>query len=308
MRDLVGGHGSRPTCRPVVDVHAHVFSDAVLQRRAEFATRDEWFGLLNPPGSRRLATAGRLISTMDAAGVDVAVALSFGWNDQSVCEEQNDYILAAARSFPTRIIPFCTVQPRAGAAAIRELERAAARGCRGVGELYPDGQGFSLEDRLTVGPLLEACASLGLVLMVHSSEPLGRSYPGKGKTTPDRLLALAALASEVAPDLPVICAHLGGGLPFYEFMPEVRAVTARFYYDTSAAAYLYQPAVLAHLFAIAPDRLLFGSDYPVIGMKRMMDYAVRSGVPEPDLAAILSGNACRLFGLSSAASSDTIRR
>jgi predicted TIM-barrel fold metal-dependent hydrolase len=281
----------------IVDVHAHAFSDAVLQRRAEFAERDEWFRLLNPPGAKRLATVGRLVRTMDAAGVDVAVALSFGWADQGICEEQNHYLLTAAQGYPGRLLPFCAVQPSAGPAALRELERAAQRGCRGVGELFPDGQRFSLDDRATLGPLLEACAALGLAVLVHGSEPLGRHYPGKGETTPQQLLQLARLVCEVAPNLTVICAHLGGGLPFYELMPEVRALTGTLYYDTGAAGYLYEPAALAHAATIAPGRLLFGSDYPVIGMRRMVDFALSAGLDEASQAALMGGSAARLFGL-----------
>jgi uncharacterized protein len=297
----------------LVDVHAHVFSDAVLQRRAEFAERDEWFRRLNPPGSRRLATAARLVRTMDEAGVDVSCALGFGWADHGLCVEQNDHTIEAARPFSSRLLPFCTVQPRAGGAAVRELERCARLGFRGVGELFPDGQGFSLSDAATLGPILEACAALGLVFLVHSSEPLGRVYPGKGETTPQRLLQLAQLVHDVAPSLTVICAHLGGGLPFYELMPEVRALTSSLYFDTGAAGYLYEPRALALVSQIAPDRLLFGSDYPVIGLRRMVDFVRDAGLSPEVKEAVLGGTAVRLFGLDAlqnpsigAPSADTI--
>ena len=282
----------------IVDVHAHVFSDAVLQRRAEFAERDGWFGLLNPPGTRRLATVRRLVETMDLAGVDAAVALGFGWADHALCVEQNDYILEACRSHAqsARLIPACTVQPRTGAAALRELERVASLGCRVVGELFPDGQGFGLDDRALLAPLLEACASLKLVPLVHASEPLGRLYPGKGETTPHRLLQLAQLAADVAPDLPIVCAHLGGGLPYYELMPEVRRAAANLRYDTSAAAYLYAPEALRHACEIAPGRVLFGSDYPVIGMRRMLDFARSAPLAEHARDSLLGGAAQVLLG------------
>ncbi|HET7769532.1 MAG TPA: amidohydrolase family protein [Chloroflexota bacterium] len=282
----------------IVDVHAHVFSDAVLQRRAEFAERDRWFGLLNPPGTRRLATVRRLLEQMDAGGVDYAVALAFGWADQALCEEQNEYILAAIRAHPegTRLIPACSVQPRAGRAALRELERVAALGCRVVGELFPDGQGFGLDDRALLAPLLEACAALRVIPLVHASEPLGRDYAGKGETTPQRLLQLAQLAAEVAPELPVLCAHLGGGLPYYELMPEVRAVASRLRYDTGAAAYLYAPDALRHACEIAPGRVLFGSDYPVIGLRRMLDFVRAAPLSDGDRESLLGGAAEALFG------------
>lgn len=285
-------------CTVIVDSHTHVFSSAVLQGRHLFAERDRWFAQLHPPGTRYLASPQRLLASMTAAGVDVAVALSFGWADHALCVEQNDCVLDAARLAPGRIIPFCSVQPTAGAAAVAELERVARLGCRGVGELFPDGQEFSLDDSRTMGPILEACAALGLVLCVHGSEPVGRAYPGKGETTPDRLLALARLAAAVAPELPIICAHLGGGLPFYELMPDVRSLAAQLYYDTGAAAYLYEPSALALLASVAPGRLLFGSDYPVIGQQRMLDWTRAAALAEPLHDAVRGGNAARLLRLT----------
>ncbi|HEU5318224.1 MAG TPA: amidohydrolase family protein [Chloroflexota bacterium] len=292
----------------IVDVHAHVFSDQVLQRRAALAERDEWFGRLNPPGSKRLATARRLLETMDASGVDVAVALGFGWADHALCVEQNDYLAAAARSAPGRLIAACTVQPRAGAAAVRELERAAALGCRVVGELFPDGQRFELDDRVTLGPLLDACRALNLIPLVHASEPLGREYAGKGETVPRRLLQLAQLVADVAPGLPVICAHLGGGLVFYELMPEVRALAQSLFYDTSAAAYLYDPEALTHAAQIAPGRVLFGSDYPVIGMRRMVDFVRGAGFPADAQARLFGGSAAALLNVPPTGNAATIPR
>jgi uncharacterized protein len=280
----------------VIDAHTHVFSDEVLQRRHRYAERDTWFGHLNPPGSRRLASPRRLVSTMDAAGVDLAWALSFGWADQGLCAEENDCVLEAARAFPGRLVPFCSVQPGAGPAAVAEIERVVRLGCRGIGELFPDGQGFALDDAALLGPVLEACAAHRLVLLVHGSEPLGRSYAGKGRTTPDRLFALAEVCAAVAPELPVVCAHLGGGLPFYETMPEVQRLAPRLYYDTGAAAYLYHPGVLSLTAAVAPDRLLFGSDYPVIGVGRMLEYVRAAGLPAETERAVLGGNANRLLG------------
>ena len=281
----------------IVDFHTHVFSSAVLQRRAEFAERDRWFGHLNPEGSRRLASPRRLVAAMDEAGIDVAVALSFGWADQEICVEQNECVLEAAARFPRRVVPFCAVQPLAGAAAVAELERVARRGCRGVGELFPDGQGFSLDDRAVLAPVLEACAALDLLLLVHGSEPVGHEYPGKGRSTPDRLLGLARLARDVAPGLRLVYAHLGGGLPFYELMPEVEESLRNVWYDTGAASYLYRPEALTHAAGIVGSKLLFGSDFPVIRLPRMTAYAAQAALSEAQRTALMGDNAARLLGL-----------
>ncbi len=114
-----------------------------------------------------------------------------------------------------------------------------------------------------------ACLSeRGLPLLVHSNEPVGHSYAGKGGFTPEGCLSLAA----AYPDLTVVCAHMGGGLFLYELMPEVRRTLSRVYYDTSAVPYLYRPDVYAVAVSCAgADKLLFGSDYPLLPAGRYRD-------------------------------------
>ena len=47
------------------------------------------------------------------------------------------------------------------------------------------------------------------------------------------------------PVLRLICAHWGGGLPFYELMPEVADALRNVYYDTAASLFLYRPAIFS---------------------------------------------------------------
>ena len=284
----------------IVDSHTHVFSREVIVRPETYQARDDWFALLNPQLRPRLATADDLTREMVRSGVNVSVALGFGWRDQALCVEQNDALIAAGRGSGGKIVPFCTVQPRAGAAAAREVERCAAAGCRGVGELYPDGQGFAVDDLADMGPLLEVCRALRLPILIHASEPVGHSYRGKGGTTPERLYGLLRLAAgddAGVSGVPLILAHCGGGFAFYELMPEVAALTAQVYYDTAAAAYLYRPAAVARLHDLAPDRVLFGSDYRLLSQRQMLRYVYDAGLPPEAAAAVLGGNAARLFGL-----------
>ncbi len=296
----------------IVDSHAHIFPPEVVTRPEAYRERDAWFALLNPGPRPRLGTADDLTAQMERSGVDVSVAVGFGWRDQALCVEQNEALIAAGRSSGGKIVPFCTVQPRAGAAAVREVERCVAAGCRGVGELYPDGQAFAVDDRADIGPLLEVCRALRLPILIHASEPVGHSYRGKGRTTPERLYGLLRLAASDdagtagwrpqaggsgGSGVPLILAHGGGGLAFYELMPEVAALTAQVYYDTAAAAYLYRPAAVARLHDLAPGRVLFGSDYRLLSQRRMLRYVRDAGLPPKALASVLGDNAARLLEL-----------
>src|SRR3990170_7020432 len=119
----------------IIDAHTHIFPTEIVERREAYAERDAGFAALYADPKARLATAEDLVASLEASGIDAAVALNFGWRDAGLCAFTNDYILDAARRHPGRIIPFCMVQPADGPSAARELERCVACGARGIGEL-----------------------------------------------------------------------------------------------------------------------------------------------------------------------------
>jgi predicted TIM-barrel fold metal-dependent hydrolase len=278
----------------VIDFHTHIFPPEVSAQREAYRARDAWFGQLYANPQARLATAQDLLAAMDSAGVQQAVTFGFAWNDAGLCRAANDYVLDAARRYPDRLIPFAVVQPRAVAEAAREIARAVAQGARGLGELMPDGQGYRLDDLALLQPLAEAASAHGLPLLTHTSEPLGHSYPGKGATTPDQVVRLAA----ACPNLVIVCAHWGGGLPFYELLPEVAAILHNIYYDTAASTYLYRPAIFPLAAqAAGAAKILWGSDYPLLNQRRFLAQVRASGLDDSALAAILGENARRLLRL-----------
>ena len=211
----------------VVDAHTHIFPDEIVQHRERFLDRDTWFRQLYSSPRARLATAEDLIGSMDACGVDLSVACGFPWTDPGLCRYHNDYMCEAARLFSGRIAWLAICSPATGDSAARTLDDAFRDGARGAGELNADAQGFDLADTAMLESIAEVCIVRDRPIMFHVSEPVGHDYPGKGTATPDRLLKLV---SEF-PDLKVVAAHWGGGLPFYELMPEVRLAVSNVAYD-----------------------------------------------------------------------------
>jgi uncharacterized protein len=277
----------------IIDFHTHLFPPEIVRQRERFIARDPWFAELYAHPRARMATADDLVTAMTADGVDVSVAFPFGWRDPGVIEECNSYVIQVMRDYPGKVIGLAAVQPLAGRRAVAELERCARAGMPGFGELMPHGQGYDLGDIALLAPLAEAAQSLGLFALTHTSEPIGHAYLGKGD------VAIAAMAAFLAafPDLKVVAAHWGGGFPFYELMPEVKALAANLWYDSAASAYLYLPEVFATVARTAGARkILWGSDFPLLGQRRMMDYARAGGLSEGDLALALGGNAATLLG------------
>ncbi|WIG60433.1 MAG: putative metal-dependent hydrolase of the TIM-barrel fold [Ktedonobacterales bacterium] len=279
----------------IIDFHTHIFPPGVIARREEFCRRDPWLGELYGNPQAKMATADDLIAAMTADGVDVSVAFPFGWSDAGLAEECNSYVIEAMRRFPGRILGLAAVQPRAGARAVAELERCAAAGMPGFGELMPHGQGYRLSDIALLAPLVEAALSLGMFCLTHTSEPVGHTYHGKGDVTPHDFQTFI----QAFPSLRVVAAHWGGGFPFYELMPEVHAAAANVWYDSAASLYLYRPDIFPTVARIAgPEKILFGSDFPLIGQGRMLAYARSAGLSEAELALALGGNAAALLGLA----------
>jgi len=278
----------------IIDFHTHIFPPQVKKKRSQYIDRDPCFALLYAKKEAKIATAEELIESMDKAGIDVSVVVNLGWMTHELCAETNDYILESIARYPKRLIGFCTVQPQSVEAAIGEIERCVESGARGIGELRPDIQLLDLEDESIVSPLVAVMKKHRLILLTHASEPAGHDYPGKGIMTPDVLYPFISGHPEVT----IVCAHWGGGLPFYALMPEVKKALHNVYFDTAASPFLYQPRIYSLVSElVGADKILFGSDYPLMPQARLIQEINSAALAEEEKDLILSGNARRLLKL-----------
>jgi len=277
----------------IIDFHCHVFPPHIKKNRNRYIESDPTFAILYDDKKAKLATTEELIASMDRAGVDKSVILNIGWMTHELTVETNDYILESVARYPDRLIGFCSVQPLAYEAALEEVERCAKAGARGIGELRPDIQMFDLCDDQVMGPLMKMMKKHKLILLSHASEPVGHIYPGKGSVTPDMLYPFIA----GYPDITMVLAHWGGGLPFYALMPEVKETLKNVYFDSAASPFLYSPQVYDQVSQlVGAEKILFGSDYPLLEQGRsLQEVAPQMTTEARDL--VLGGNAARLLGI-----------
>lgn len=279
----------------IVDFHTHVFPPWLAEQREGYVAIDAAFGELYDDTKARMATVDDLIRVMDEDGVNVSVVMGIGWTDIGLARDVNDYIIESAKAHPDRIVGFAGVNPAWGDDAAKEADRCAKAGLRGVGELHPDSQRFDLGDSKVMAPLMEAVAERDLIVTTHASEPVGHLYQGKGHTTPDVLLRFIGSF----PDARIVCAHWGGGLPFYALMPEVAESLANVWFDTAASPYLYTPQVFKTVSnLVGMDKILLGSDYGLIRPRRLLSQLSESGMQESDMRKIVGENAKVLLGTS----------
>lgn len=278
----------------IIDFHTHVVSPRIKEQRGDYVRRDACFSLLYLQPKAKLATSEEIVSNMDECGIDRSVILNLGWQTHELCVETNDYILESAAKYSKRLIAFCAVQPSAGDKALREIERCARCGAKGIGELRPDVQGLDLKDTLIMKPLIDEIGKHGLILLIHASEPVGHEYLGKGKVTPDVVYPFIVSF----PELKLVCAHWGGGLPFYALMPEVEKAFINVFFDTAATPFLYKPLIFCQVAEIlGSERILFGSDYPLLSPRRILSQIESANLSKEDKIRIRGGNAQKILSL-----------
>lgn len=273
----------------IVDAHVHLFPPAVIAQREAYVARDGWFGRLYAQPRARMADAAELLRSMDAAGVERSIVASFPWSDELLCEQHNAYYRGLKSD---RLALLCTVQPKAGQQAVDELRRCLDAGFVGLGEMNPDAQSVDLADDETWAPLVACLVEVQRTLLLHCSEPVGHTYPGKGKNTPDKVYEFALKH----PDLKIVAAHWGGGLPFYYLMPELGPSLPRVYFDSAATDFLYDKRVFATAMgAVGMDRAIFGSDFPLVSQERALAHARSAGLSDTEQEALLGANATAVY-------------
>ena len=278
----------------IIDFHTHIVPPKVKQNRDEYARRCRSFASIYSDPKAKLATAEEIIAAMDKDGVDVSVVLNYGWSTLSLCAEVNDYILESVSRYPKRLVGFCSVVPSEDESALKEVERCIKNGARGIGELRLDDHLLKKHSPAVLQPIIDIIIKNNLILLTHASEPVGHQYSGKGTATPDLLYTLIT----AFPDLKLVCAHWGGGLPFYALMPEVKNALKNVYFDTAASPFLYTPQVYSQVAQlVGADKILFGSDFPLIPQRRFLKEIAALDLPEDAKNKILAGNAKKLLGL-----------
>jgi predicted TIM-barrel fold metal-dependent hydrolase len=276
----------------IIDFHTHIFPPWLIQKRQEVVACDPLFAQLYSSPKARLITAEELIAGMDEQGITMSVVLNIDWSSHQLCYETNDYILESIARYPDRLIGFGMVKLDRPETSIKEIERCVKNGIRGIGEIRPSRE--LLKNIVFLEPVVRNIIDCNLILLTHTSEPLGHLYPGKGDITPEVIFSLV----KEFPDLNLVCAHWGGGLPFYALMPEVKKALEHVYFDSAASPYLYVPQVYHQAAQMAgSDKILFGTDYPLLSHHKLLNEFKGLELSENDREKILSGNARRLLGL-----------
>ncbi|NEA36163.1 amidohydrolase family protein [Streptomyces sp. SID13031] len=196
------------------------------------------------------------------------------------------------------LIPFASVDPWKGRAGAREarrlLEQYDVRGFK----FHPSLQGFSPDDRMAY-PLYEVLEEFGVPALFHTGQTgIGAGLPGGGGI---RLkYSNPLLVDDVAVDFPelrIILAH-----PSFPWQDEALAIATHkphVYIDLSGWSPKYfPPQLVKYANSLLKDKVLFGSDYPLISPDRWLADFAELEIKAEVRPKILKDNAVRLLGLA----------
>jgi predicted TIM-barrel fold metal-dependent hydrolase len=207
-----------------------------------------------------------IIADMDASNIGraciVALDLTTKYNVEMV---DNDDVGKLASMHPDRFIPFASVDPSMGRAAVDKLARAVEEyGCKGL-KLAPSLQGFDFSDSKH-SPLWETALDLDIVVWSHTAH----QAPFAGS---DARLSHPMLLEPVAiryPDLKIVLGHCG-----FPWAMEAWSLVVRHpnvHIDISRFIKLYDQFPWDAFFKEnAAHKIHFATDYPLLGFKDTLE-------------------------------------
>ena len=274
-----------------IDTHVHVTPKEISNKALKIGEKEPYFDLLSKTPKNRFVTAEEIVDEMKKVGIDRSVIFGFSFQDMGLCQYVNDYVIEKVKAYPNELIGFISVVPNHPKAPY-EIERCYHKGLRGIGELFPAGQPFSISHEKDTRDFAICCLQYDLPVMVHMNESVGHYYAGKTETTFKEIESFVTHH----PDLKVILAHFGGGIFMYEMMKEVKESFKNVYYDNAASIFLYDSQIYRVMReAGVMEKLLFGSDFPLLSPSRYEKSIAESGLTETEKAQFLGENAKKLL-------------
>ena len=283
---------AQPTSSPIIDFHTHLFPASIRTARERFFHGEPAFRLLYDSPKSRMVGVDELIAAMDEDGVDRSVVFGFPWRSLETARLNNDYILEAVARYPERLAGLCCLDSGAEGATA-EVARCLDAGLAGIGELAFYTGGIEAADLDHLAEPMALCRERGRLALIHTNEPVGHVYPGK---TPNTLRQIYELVGRF-PENKIVLAHWGGGIFFYSLLKkEVGQRLANVWFDTAASPYLYDARIWAAARdTIGVDKILFGTDFPLLRASRYLKEIEASGLSADQRARVLGGNAAQLL-------------
>jgi predicted TIM-barrel fold metal-dependent hydrolase len=279
-----------------IDVHTHVTASVHdAKKNATLEQMGEYFG----SGDLGAGTLPELADYYrNRSMVAVAFTVDTGPDDIERSEPDNDEVVTLAAQHSDAVLPFASIHPARGTSGLAAAEKLITEhGVKGF-KFHPSVQGFYPNDRIAY-PLYELLAAHRIPALFHSGQSGtgARTVGGGGiRLKYSNPMMLDDVAVDF-PNMPIVIAH-----PSFPWQEEALAVAthkAQVYIDLSGWSPKYFPPILVqYANTLLKDKMLFGSDFPLITPERWLADLEKTGIRDEVKPAILKDNAVRFFNLA----------
>ncbi len=209
----------------------------------------------------------------------------------------NEEIAELAHKHADVAIPFASINPHRGAEGVRQARRLIEQYKVKGFKFHPSVQEFYPNDRLAY-PLYEVIAEAKLPALFHTGQTgVGAQTPRGGgiRLKYSHPMLLDDVAADF-PDMPIILAH--PSFPWQEEALSVATHKPQVYIDLSGWSPKYFPPILVqYANTLLRDRILFGSDYPVMSPERWVAEFEKLPIKSEVRPLIMKENAVKLLKL-----------
>ena len=280
-----------------IDVHVHVESDGRGHLSLDQQLMDASAAYFKS-GESRTPTVDELADRYRGAGLAAVVFTVDASTATGHPALSSEEIAEVAARHNDVLIPFGSVDPRQGAAAVDRARRLVEdHGVRGF-KFHPSLQAFSPDDA-AFAPLWGAIEELGVPALFHTGQNgIGAGLPGgRGiKLRYSNPLLLDDVAADF-PNLTVILAH--PSVPWQAEAISMATHKANVYIDLSGWRPKYFPPELVRAAGgQLRNKVMFGSDYPLITPERWLADFAELPIDDDHRPAIIKATAARVLGLS----------
>lgn len=281
----------------IIDIHAHAgFFGEISQEPDRISFRRENIYLYK----QHVWPLKLFITQLDAAGIDKAVILP-----EDVTTKAGDTIVSneeikkLVEFYPDRLIGFASVDPKRKD-AVEILRKAFTElDLKGL-KLNPSNQGFMPNDFDLMKPIYDICMEYNKPILFHA----GMTWIKNAHSKYSHPLLFEDVALEY-PDLRICLAHYGWPWIMDTTMlilkyPNVYADTALLYFDSPKQFFDTTFNVQMGEYWIdrmLSDKVIFGSNYPRIEQKRMVQAVDVLKLRPECKKKVLGGNALRFLGM-----------
>ncbi|WP_026882934.1 amidohydrolase family protein [Clostridium akagii] len=246
----------------------------------------------------------KIIKQMDDAGIDKSVLLIIDlFYNSAECDggekikQVHEYYLSLLKKYPDRFIVFAGIDPRRGKSGVDLFEKDIKEyNFKGL-KLYPPC-GFEINDK-SLDPYYELCDYYHLPVLIHTGPSLKDMY--LSTKYPYTLIEVAKKYKNVN----FILAH--AGILYYEEGLKLIQNYKNIYLDISGFERVSKNKTefqekMKSLFKYAPDKVLFGTDWPLysfnVTQKTWVNYVKEnSGLSDKKLEKLFDTNARKIIDI-----------